>query len=172
MGIGIFCGIRVLSTMFQEYRMVMITRLIQQGVKNLSTKVFSHLHALDASFHKISSKNTVFSVNRGIRSIEPGLRFTIGFFSPIAFEFMLLCGMLSMYCGPLYLANMLATLGAYTKFSRDLSKARVVQIRERKNLDKKQEFTLNESIMNYDAVKVFGNEKLEFQKYNDLLAKL
>ena len=120
----------------------------------------------------MSSKNTVFAVNRGIRSIEPGLRFTIGFFSPIAFEFVLLCGMLGMYCGPYYLLNMFATLGAYTKFSRDLSKARVVEIRERKNIDKQQEFTQNESIMNYDAVKSFGNEKLEIERYDNLLGRL
>ena len=105
--------------------MVMITRLIQTGLKKLSADVFKHLHNLDISFHKISSKNIVFSVNRAIRSIEPGLRFTVGFFSPIAFEFMLLCGMLGIYCGPLFLANMLGTLGAYTYFSKELSKKRI-----------------------------------------------
>lgn len=90
------------------------------------------------------------------------MRFTVGFFTPIAFEFMLLCCMLQFYCGPLYLANMLLTLGAYTQYSRSMSKKRVLQIRERKNIDKKQEFYQNESIMNYDTVKTFGNEKLEF----------
>jgi ABC-type transport system involved in Fe-S cluster assembly fused permease/ATPase subunit len=94
--------------------MIEITKFIQMGCNRLSVKTFEHLHTLDASFHKISSKNIVFGINRAIRSIEPGLRFTIGFFSPIAFEFVLLCGMLQFYCGPLYLANMLATLGLYT----------------------------------------------------------
>ena len=145
--------------------MVLITRFIQRGLRQLSETVFKHLHNLDTSFHKISSKNIVFGVNRAIRSIEPGLRFTVGFFSPIAFEFTLLCGMLGIYCGPLYLVNMLATLGAYTYFSREMSKARVVQIRTRKEMDKKQEFTQNESIMNYETVKAFGNEKLELQRY-------
>lgn len=56
---------------------------------------------------------------------------------------------------------MLSTLGLYTWYSRWLSTKRVVQIRERKNIDKKQEFYQNESIMNYDTVKAFGNEKLE-----------
>lgn len=94
MGILLFGGARILSNIFQEWRMIEITKFIQLGSKRLSTKTFEHLHTLDASFHKISSKNIVFGINRAIRSIEPGLRFTIGFFSPIAFEFVLLCGML------------------------------------------------------------------------------
>ncbi len=46
---------------------------------------------LDIYFHKISSKNTVFAINRAIRSIESALRLTMGFFAPVAFEFILLC---------------------------------------------------------------------------------
>lgn len=172
LGIFTFGAFRMLSTVFQEWRMVMITKFIQEGLRKLSQAVFQHLHTLDISFHKVSSKNIVFGVNRAIRSIEPGLRFTIGFFSPIAFEFILLCGMLQFYCGPLYLANMLATLGLYTEFSRRVSKARVVEIRTRRDLDKQQEFTQNESIMNYEAVKTFGNEKLEMQRYENILDKL
>ena len=106
--------------------MVQIVKFIQEGLKKLSSASFNHLHTLDNSFHKISSKNIVFGINRAIRSIEPGLRFTIGCFTPIAFEFFLLCGMLGLYCGPLYLGNMLVTLGAYTHFSRNASKKRVV----------------------------------------------
>ena len=64
------------------------------GVKKISIKSFNHLHALDIYFHKISSKNTVFAINKAIRSIESVLRFTLGFFTPVAFEFLLLCGTL------------------------------------------------------------------------------
>ena len=73
---------------------------------------------LDLNFHKISSKNTVFAITRGIRSIESGLKYVIGFFSPIAFEFILLCAMLQFYFSPSYLANMLVTIGIYTSFTK------------------------------------------------------
>lgn len=171
---GIFLGgaTRVLGTAAQELRMVQIARLIQEGVRRVASKSFAHMHTLDLNFHKASSKNTVFGINRALRSIESGLRFSIGFAAPIAFEFVLLCGMLQFYCGPLYLFNMLATLGLYARFTSRSSKKRVVYIRDRKNTEKKQEFTQNESIMNYETVKVFGNEKLEQQKYEAILANL
>lgn len=62
----------------------------------------------------MSSKNTVFGITRAIRSVDSGLRFTLGFFTPIGFEFILLSGMLWGYCGFPYLLNMLVTLGVYT----------------------------------------------------------
>jgi ABC-type bacteriocin/lantibiotic exporter with double-glycine peptidase domain len=140
LGIGLFGLARVGSTMLQELRMVQIAQFINEGVRRVSYASFKHLHNLDLSFHKVSSKNTVFGINRAIRSIESGLRFTIGFFSPIGFEFILLCGMLWGYCGLPYLLNMLIMLGAYTRYSQTFSKKRVVYIRDRKNLEKKQEF--------------------------------
>jgi ABC-type transport system involved in Fe-S cluster assembly fused permease/ATPase subunit len=130
------------------------------------------LHALDIYFHKISSKNTVFAINKAIRSIESALRFVLGFFMPVAFEFVLLCATLQLYCGTPYLANMLVTLSVYTIFSKKYSAYRQNIIRTRKNNEKKSEFYLNESIMNYETVKSFNNEKMELSRYEKLLSKL
>lgn len=130
------------------------------------------MHELDLNFHKVSSKNTVFAINRAIRSIESGSRFLLGSFTPIAFEFVALCGVLLFYCGPLYLGNMLATLGVYTWFSKAYSKHRQGYIRTRKNHEKESEFYLNESVMNYETVKQFNNEVLERERYGGLLDRL
>jgi ABC-type transport system involved in Fe-S cluster assembly fused permease/ATPase subunit len=43
---------------------------------------------------------------------------------------------------------------------------------EKKNAEKGTEFYLNESIMNYEAVKNFNNEDLEKTRYKKLLDKL
>tara|TARA_B110000285_G_C14976901_1_gene539420 strand:+ start:357 stop:929 length:573 start_codon:yes stop_codon:yes gene_type:complete len=136
-GIGMFGLARVGATVFQEMRMLQISKFINEGVRKVSSASFKHLHELDMNFHKVSSKNTVFGINRAIRSIESGLRFAIGFFTPIAFEFLLLTGMLWGYCGAPYMLNMMLTLGLYTKYSLVSSKQRVVHIRERKNFEKK-----------------------------------
>lgn len=127
---------------------------------------------MDIYFHKISSKNTVFAINKALRSIESALRFSLGFFAPVAFEFLLLCGMLQFYCGTPYLANMLVTLSLYTAFSKQYSKYRQDIIRKRKNQEKASEFYLNESIMNYETIKAFSKEKIELSRYKTLLTKL
>ena len=103
----------------------------------MSSACFTHLLYLDLNFHKISSKNAVFAVMRAIRSIETGMKFSFGFFGPILFEFILLCGMLGFYCGPIYLVDMILTFAAYAQYSLWFSKRRVLQIRKRKDVEKK-----------------------------------
>lgn len=59
-------------------------------------------------------------------------------------------------------------LGIYTKFTKSYSVIRQKYIRGKRNEDKKSDFFLNESIMNYDTVKYFGNEKLEYDRYHKI----
>jgi ABC-type transport system involved in Fe-S cluster assembly fused permease/ATPase subunit len=64
------------------------------------------------------------------------------------------------------------TLAAYSYVTRQVSEKRRVFIRERKDAEKSSEFYLNESIMNYETVKAFGNEPLELKRYTKLVQKL
>ena len=109
LGIGAFGLTRIFSTLFQELRMNQIQEIMQRGILTMSEKSFEHLHSLDLYFHKISSKNIVFAVNKAIRSIESAMRFTLGFFTPVVFEFIMICCMLQFYCGPYYLGKKYST---------------------------------------------------------------
>ena len=171
-GIGMFGLTRVLSTAFQEYRMWKVSQIIQHSVKKISKNCFGHMQSLDIDFHKTSSKNTVFAINRALRSIEQAMRFIFGFFTPIAIEFTLLSGIMYYYCGPKYLGNMVITLALYTYFSKEFSAVRRVQMAEKKNAEKKSEFYLNESTINYESVKNFNNEELEKSRYQKLVENL
>lgn len=67
---------------------------------------------------------------------------------------------------------MIVTLGFYTVLTKSYSTYRQSIIRERKNHEKKSEFYLNESMMNYDTVKSFNREQKELNTYEILLNKL
>ena len=66
---------------------------------------------------------------------------------------------------------MFVTLGLYTYYSKVASMKRRIYIRDKKNVEKKAEFTLNESIMNYETVKTFNNEKHEDKQYSKIIDK-
>jgi len=125
-GIGAFGATRVLSSFLHEWRMFQISKILQKATKRISFNAFTHLHNLDIDFHKTSSKNTVFAINRAIRSLDSSSRFVLGFFTPVAVEFLMLCGMLYFYCGPKYLLNMIVTLSLYTYFTKVVSETRRV----------------------------------------------
>lgn len=125
-GIGAFGATRLLSSFLHEWRMFQISKILQKATKRISFNAFTHLHNLDIDFHKTSSKNTVFAINRAIRSLDSSSRFVLGFFTPVAVEFLMLCGMLYFYCGPKYLLNMIVTLSLYTYFTKVVSETRRV----------------------------------------------
>jgi ATP-binding cassette subfamily B protein len=172
LGIGGFAATRLASALLQELRMWDISKIIALASKKISYDAFIHMQKLDIDFHKTSSKNTVFAIARAVRSMESGLRFMLGFATPVIIEFVMLVGMLNFFCGPKYLANMLLTLGLYTYFTKVVASARIQQLTDKKNAEKKSEFYLNESTINYESVKNFGNESLEQSRFRKLLDDL
>ena len=130
----------MLSSMLLCYQMNEVTRLNQAGIKRISSACFKHLHKLDLGFHKQSSKNTVFGISRALRSIDSGLRFIFGFFAQMALEFLFLCIALNFYCGPKYFVNMIITFILYSTYTNKMSENRIKQIKDKVNLDKRQEF--------------------------------
>ena len=100
-------------------------------------------------------------MNKALRSMEISLRYIFGLFSANIVETAFLSFALGAYCGPLYLANFAVTLAAYCKFTRGVSRRRLDIVRDKKDMEKNQEFFQNESIANFESVKAFSGEKLE-----------
>ena len=68
--IGLFGATRIISTFFLCKQMDRITEMIQAGIKRLSVHSFDHLHDLDLTYHRAGSKNTVFGINRALKSLD------------------------------------------------------------------------------------------------------
>ena len=75
------------------------------------------MHELDLTYHKKGSKASVFSINKALRSMEGGLRFSIGFFPETFIETSFLAAAMMRCCGPQYLFNCLLTVFIYSKFT-------------------------------------------------------
>jgi ABC-type transport system involved in Fe-S cluster assembly fused permease/ATPase subunit len=170
--VGLWGLTRVFSSVFLCYQMNACTAGIQSGLRRIASASFNHQLDLDLDYHKKGSKNTVFEINRALRSLDQGLRFFMGFCSQMALEFVFLCFALQLQCGTRYFANMIVTFIAYSWYTNSFSERRIKQIREKKQIDKKQEFYQNESITNYETVKQFNNEELEKNRYGKILDKM
>lgn len=105
-----------------------ITEMVQAGIKRLSVRSFDHLHDLDLTYHRAGSKNTVFGINRALKSLDQGLRFFLGLFAQMGMEFLLLCFALQFYCGKKYFLNMIITFAVYTLFTNKYKQSRMAQI--------------------------------------------
>lgn len=151
--VGLWGWSRIFSSVFLCWQMNSVTAGIQKGIRKIASASFDHQLDLDLYYHKKGSKNTVFEINRALRSLDQGLRFFLGFFSQMFLEFVFLCFALQLKCGSRYFLNMIVTFIAYTVFTNSYSEKRIKQIRDKKSIDKRQEFYQNESIQNYETVK-------------------
>ena len=109
--------------------MIYITRAIQEGIQRISNQSFYQLHKLDLVYHKQGARNSVFTVNRALRSLETRLRFFFGFFSRMALQVGFLGIALGTQCGSIYMINLLATFFAYCQFTRYKSLQRMPIVR-------------------------------------------
>ena len=123
--IGLWGLTKIVSSVLLCWQMDNVTKVIQDTIKRVSTKSFKHLHELDLNYHRQSTKNTVFGINRAIRSIEGGLRFFLGFAAQMASEFLFLTGTIWLSCGPKYMLNMVMTCVVYGVFTNIISKSRI-----------------------------------------------
>jgi len=50
---------------------------LYEGLRNLYSKSFAHLHRLDIGFHRNNSKQTLFEINQSLRTLERGLYYIL-----------------------------------------------------------------------------------------------
>mmetsp|Transcript_787 Transcript_787/g.1524 ORF Transcript_787/g.1524 Transcript_787/m.1524 type:complete len:439 (-) Transcript_787:5210-6526(-) len=167
--LGLYAVGRSVVTYTHEKRNAMLSKLVQEAMKDVSTKVFSHLHSLDYTYHLTSTKTTLYAVGRSMRGVESILKFMLQHIIPTALEFTLASAVLIGYCGWPYLAVLGGTVSAYTLFTTRYSNFRQEQIKEQRKKNKAVEFVINESFMNYETVKAFTNERQENLRYNHYL---
>lgn len=104
--------------------------------------------------------------------MESGIRYFLGFFTGMAVETTFLGFLLAKYCGPLYFLNLISTFFLYLKFTQKSNIKRLNYVKNKKGLEKDQEFFQNESIVNYETIKSFSNENKELSRYKIIMNKL
>jgi len=164
----IFFGFAVAKTCvtaLQEYRNVLFNKVLQNAVKDVSSRLFWHMHAMDYHFHLQSSKSTLFAVGRAVNGVENFLKLSVGTVVPTLVEIGLVSGVLLGFCGWQYLAVLGATMTVYSTYSYRYSFKRQRYLKEMRRKSKAVDFVINESFTNFDTVKSFTNEQLESDRY-------
>ncbi|XP_052343091.1 iron-sulfur clusters transporter ABCB7, mitochondrial isoform X9 [Oncorhynchus keta] len=175
------------SALFNELRNAVFGKVAQSSIRRIAKNVFLHLHSLDLGFH-LSRQTGAMSkaIDRGTRGISFVLSAIVFNLGPTAFEMGLVSAILYYKCGVEFAAVTLGTLGAYTAFtiavtqwslipnsmriSRLLEKPSRTRFRiEMNKADNEAGNAAIDSLLNYETVKYFNNEKYEAEKYDGYL---
>uniref|UniRef100_A0A4X2K4U9 Iron-sulfur clusters transporter ABCB7, mitochondrial n=1 Tax=Vombatus ursinus TaxID=29139 RepID=A0A4X2K4U9_VOMUR len=158
------------AALFNEVRNAVFGKVAQNSIRRIARNVFLHLHNLDLGFH-LSRQTGALSkaIDRGTRGISFVLSALVFNLLPIMFEVTLVSGILYYKCGAQFALVTLGTLSAYTAYTIAVTRWRTKFRIEMNKADNDAGNAAIDSLLNYETVKYFNNERYEAQRYDGFL---
>ncbi len=160
--------LRLLSTLFGELRDALFAKVTQRAIRRVALQVFEHLHSLSLRFHLERQTGGVSrDIERGTRGISFLLTFLLFNILPTLLEIGLVAAILFVKYDPMFAIITFVTLAAYIVFTLVVTEWRMVFRRTMNDMDSKANTRAIDSLINYETVKYFGNEKFEVARYDE-----
>ncbi|MDA7962629.1 MAG: ABC transporter ATP-binding protein/permease [Gammaproteobacteria bacterium] len=163
--------LRFSSVLFNEVRNVIFSRARVQIIHHISTEVFRHLHALSLGFH-LDRKTGALSrdIERGTGAVTNFLRMFVFNIIPVVFELAAVLLILWINFDAVFTLITMAMVVIYSAFTFMVTNWRT-KFRVQMNLSESSAQTRAlDALLNYETVKVFGNEEMENRRYGDSLS--
>jgi ATP-binding cassette subfamily B protein len=159
--------LRLFSTLFGELRDAVFAKVTQRAIRRVALQVFEHLHSLSLRFHLDRQTGGVSrDIERGTRGIGFLLNFTLFNILPTLLEIGLVALILLKKYNVWFAVITFITLVIYILFTLFITEWRMVVRRTMNDLDSKANTRAIDSLLNYETVKYFGNEKYEAIRYD------
>ncbi|MCS5594644.1 MAG: ABC transporter ATP-binding protein/permease [Porticoccaceae bacterium] len=153
-----------------EIRDTVFGRVTERAMSKIGLEVFEHVHNLDLDFH-LNRRTGGLSrdIERGINGISFLMRFFVFNIAPTLIEIVIWIGLLLYYYDVAFaVVTMLAVL-TYILFSMVTTDWRTKFVREAARADSASSTIAIDSLLNYETVKYFTNEKYEASRYDKSL---
>ncbi len=164
--------LRLFSTLFGELRDALFAKVTQRAIRRVALQVFEHLHSLSLRFHLERQTGGVSrDIERGTRGISFLLTFLLFNILPTLLEIGLVAAILFVKYDPWFAIITFATLVLYIAFTLVVTEWRMVFRRTMNDMDSKANTRAIDSLINYETVKYFGNEKYEVARYDEQMQR-
>lgn len=164
--------LRVLSSLLTELREVVFARVTQQAVRRIALQVFEHLHALSLRFHlDRQTGGLTRDIERGTRGVSSLVSFTLYSILPTLIEVALVLGWLVVHYEIWFAVITVSALVVYIVYTIVVTEWRTNFRRAMNDLDSRANIRAVDSLLNYETVKYFNNEKFEASRYNQSLER-
>ncbi|XP_024535008.1 ABC transporter B family member 25, mitochondrial [Selaginella moellendorffii] len=155
-----------------ELRNTVFAKVAQGAIRNVSRQVFLHLHNLDLNFHLSRQTGALHRIiDRGTRAINFILSSMVFNVVPTFLEISMVAGILAYKFGSSFAIVTTVTVGAYTAFTLIVTQWRTKFRKEMNKAENAAGTRAIDSLINYETVKYFNNEKHEVDKYDEHIQK-
>jgi ATP-binding cassette, subfamily B, heavy metal transporter len=164
--------VKIVQWGFNQLRDALFARVGQHAVRQLAYKTFVHMHDLSLRFH-LERRTGGLSriIERGTKGIETIVRFTILNTLPTVLEFGLTAVIFAVAYGWLYVVVVAVTVCLYTWFTVRASDWRIAIRREMNDSDTDAHTKAIDSLLNFETVKYFNNERMEAERFDRSMAR-
>jgi ABC-type transport system involved in Fe-S cluster assembly fused permease/ATPase subunit len=164
-------GARFANTLFAELRDTLFGRVTERAMRIINLRVFQHVHSLDLEYHlNRQTGGLARDIERGINGISFLMRFFIFNIAPTLLEITVVACILFINYGFTYSAVVIFSVLIYGVFSFQATQWRTRFVREMNSADSNSNTRAVDSLLNYETVKYFNNEKFEASRFDESLA--
>ena len=160
-------ALRFGATLFNELRDAVFARVAERAMRRVSLRVFEHLHQRELAFHlDRKTGGLARDIERGTNGISFLLRFTLFNIVPTLLEILMVAGILFVVFNVSYVLAILVAVVVYVVFSIKIKEWRTKFVREANARDNQSNSRAIDSLLNYETVKYFNNERYEAEVYD------
>jgi ATP-binding cassette subfamily B protein len=164
--------LRFSSTLFNELRDLLFSRVTQSTVAAYAFDVFSHLHKLGSRFHAQRHIGGLLpDIDRGTNGIAFLLGVALFTIVPTVIEIGLVVGILTSRYSNWYAGIIAMTFVVYAGFTLYFTARRTIHQRRVNRLDSSAKSRLTDSLINYDTVKYFTSEAVEERRFRQIMGQ-
>jgi len=168
--LGLLLGygaLRLASSLFNELRDAIFARVRHGAMRKVSVRVLEHLHRLSLRYH-LERKTGGISrdIERGTRSVSSLLNYMVFSILPTLVEVILIAGILLKQYNVWFVVITFVSVIAYIFFTFRITEWRMKYRVKMNASDSKANTQAIDSLINYETVKYFGNERHELARYD------
>jgi ATP-binding cassette, subfamily B, heavy metal transporter len=166
-------ALRLLTSAFTELRELVFAKATQGASRSIALQTFEHLHALSLRFHLARQTGGMTrDIERGVRGIESLISYSLYSVIPTLIEVGLVLTILAVKFDAWFAGITLAALVFYIFFTVRVTEWRTQFRKQANEFDSAAHTRAIDSLLNYETVKYFGNERFEAGRYDESLERL
>ena len=164
--------LRLTTAFFNELRDVLFAKVRYHAVYRISVKVLDHLHKMSLRFHLEKQTGSIIrDLERGTQSLSSLINYMIFIILPTVIEILLVGAILLVTYDINFTLITFSTIIIYILFTLKVTNWRMNFRHDMNRLDSEANSIAVDSLLNYETVKYFNNEKYEIKRYSDVLFK-
>jgi ATP-binding cassette subfamily B protein len=172
--VGLIIGyglVRLAAAGFGELRDAVFAAVQQRTVRRVALQTFEHMHRLSLRFHLDRQTGGVSrAIERGSAGIEQVLRLAVFNMVPTLIELILVTGIMWRIFDWRFALVTFGAVSTYVAFTLSFASWRVRFRRTMNESDSAAQSKAVDSLLNYETVKYFGNERHEARRFDMALA--